>query len=63
MKTLDQYLEEDIENLENLCGELYQILGQFINEIPVEVLDKVAAAANGEDTSGYPDLLPWYREY
>lgn len=58
--------EDHIENLEFLLGELYQILGQFQDEIPEQTLDKICAYLegeyNGKFADEYDDLLPFVRE-
>ena len=58
-------LEEELESCKYLLTELYQIIGQFQDEIPEAVLDKIIAQLYG-DYKGiwideYPDLLPWVR--
>ena len=67
MSASEQHLmEEHIESLECLLGELYQILGQFQDEIPEQTLDKICAHLYGEYkgvfADEYPDLLPFVRE-
>jgi hypothetical protein len=44
-----------VEELESLCGELYQVLGTV--GAPIRVLDKVSAAAAGKAIPDL-DLLP-----
>lgn len=51
MKNADQRVQE----LESLCGELYQVLGAV--GAPVGVLDKVVAAAQGKPIPDV-ELLP-----
>ncbi len=47
--------EQRVQKLEELCGELYQVLGTI--GAPVSVLDKVAAAAAGKPIPDV-ELLP-----
>ena len=58
-------LEEELESCKYLLTELYQIIGQFQDEIPEVVLDKIIAQLYGDHKGiwidEYPDLLPWGR--
>lgn len=61
-------MEQELESCKHLLGELYQILGQFQDEIPMIVLDKIIAHVNesgeynGKFADEFEDLLPWYRD-
>lgn len=59
-------LEGELEACKDLLSELYQIVGQFPDEIPPVVLDKIAAHIYGEYNGMYADefesLLPWCRD-
>ncbi len=61
-------LEGQLSDCKYLLSELYQILGQFQDEIPEVVLDKILAHINdsgefnGKYADEFEDLLPWYRK-
>lgn len=63
--SMDAHNEERIEELEGMLSELHQILGQFQDELPEVVIDKIMACLHGyyKDMwfDEYPDLLPWVR--
>lgn len=69
MSASDWHLtQQELEACKYLLAELYQILGQFMDEIPEVVLDKISAHINesgeynGKFADEFEDLLPWYRE-
>ena len=56
-------LEEEVASLQELCAEVYQIVGMLcFDEANIElVLDNLSAAAQG-DTLPHETLLPWVKK-